>query len=77
MREFNVVFRSFADVQEFVRLVSEFPFDVFVSNDWQRVDAKSFMVMFSLDFSRQLRVMTQCGQEEFTALKNTVARFLV
>jgi phosphotransferase system HPr-like phosphotransfer protein len=65
MQEFDIVFRSFNDVQRFVQLATEQSFEVFVENCYQRVDAKSFMVMFSLDYRQNLRVTADCGAEEF------------
>jgi hypothetical protein len=39
MQEFDITFRSFADVQKFVLLASEQPYEVYVENSYQRVDA--------------------------------------
>ena len=72
MQEFDIVFRSFDDVQRFVRLASDMPFEVFVENSYQRVDAKSFMVMFSLDYRKQLRVTADCEEAEFEAFRRQV-----
>ena len=69
MQEFHIVFHSFSDVQKFVLLASEQPFEVFVENSCQRVDAKSLMVMFSLDYRQNLRVTAQCGNAEFEAFR--------
>jgi phosphotransferase system HPr-like phosphotransfer protein len=76
MQEFDIVFRSFSDVQRFVLLASDQPFEVFVENSAQRVDAKSFMVMFSLDYRQNLRVTAECGAEEFEAFRRQVLEAL-
>jgi hypothetical protein len=47
-------------------------FEVFVENSYQRVDAKSFMVMFSLDYSQNLRVTADCEEAEFEAFRRQV-----
>ncbi len=76
MQEFDIVFRSFDDVQRFVRLASDQPFEVFVENSYQRVDAKSFMVMFSLDYRQNLRVTAECEPEEFENFRRQVMEAL-
>ena len=76
MRECNVVFRSFADVQQFVSLASRQPFEVFVCDNWQKVDAKSFMVMFSLNYRQPLRVNAECSEEAFGRFMEEAERFL-
>jgi phosphotransferase system HPr-like phosphotransfer protein len=76
MQEFDIVFRSFGDVQRFVRLASDQPFEVFVENSYQRVDAKSFMVMFSLDYRQNLRVTADCAPEAFETFHQQVMEAL-
>ena len=74
MQEFDIVFRSYDDVEKFVLLASEQPFAVFVENSWQRVDATSLMIMFSLDYRQNLRVTAQCGDEAFEAFRLQVMK---
>ena len=76
MQEFDIVFRSFSDVQKFVLLATDQPFEVFVENSYQRVDAKSFMVMFSLDYRQNLRVTAECEAEEFERFRQQVMNAL-
>ena len=76
MQEFDIVFRSFSDVQKFVLLATDQPFEVFVENSYQRVDAKSFMVMFSLDYRQNLRVAAECEAEEFERFRQQVMNAL-
>lgn len=77
IREFKVAFRSFEDVRDFVVLAAAQPFEVTVSNSWQRVDGKSLMVMFSLDYSQPLKVGADCTEEEFLRFRESAARFVV
>jgi phosphotransferase system HPr-like phosphotransfer protein len=72
MQEFDIVFHSFQDVQRFTDIASRQSFQVFVENSYQRVDAKSFMVMFSLDYRKQLRVTADCEEAEFEAFRRQV-----
>ena len=72
MQEFDIIFRSFQDVQQFVSIASRQGFEVFVENSYQRVDAKSFMVMFSLDYRQNLRVTADCDPVAFENFRRQV-----
>ena len=76
MQEFDIVFRSYDDVEKFVLLATKQPFDTFVENSWQRVDATSLMIMFSLDYRQNLKVTAQCGDGEFKAFRLQVMEAL-
>ena len=76
MQEFDIVFHSFSDVEKFVLLATKQPFAVFVENCWQRVDATSLMIMFSLDYRQNLKVTAQCGDGEFEAFRLQVMEAL-
>ena len=76
MQEFDIVFRSYDDVEKFVLLATKQPFETFVENSWQRVDATSLMIMFSLDYRQNLRVTAQCGDGEFEAFRLQVMEAL-
>lgn len=77
MREFTVRFGSFQDIQEFVELAGMETFPILVGDDSYQVVGTSFMGMFSLDHSRPLQVMMDCGQEEFESFRRKAERFLV
>ena len=77
MHTFLVAFRSFEDVREFVSLALTQSYDIFVSNGSHAVDAKSLMVMFSLDYSRPLEVRLDCTAEDFAAFAERAAKFRV
>ena len=76
MKQFDVVLHSFEDVQDFVEIATVQPFRVLVGNDRTRVNAKSFMGMFSLDYSEPVQVRADCTVEECARFKQAVARFL-
>ena len=76
MQEFDIVFRSYDDVEKFVLLATNQPFATFVENSWQRVDATSLMIMFSLDYRQNLKVTAQCGDAEFEAFRLEVMKAL-
>lgn len=77
MHTFQVVFRSFEDVWDFVRLASSQRFGITVANGSDTVDAKSLMVMFSLDYTRPLEVRGYCTPEEFSVFAEQAAKFRV
>jgi len=77
MQTFRVEFRSFEDVRDFVSLAMAQPFDITVSSGNRMVDAKSMMVMFSLDYSRPLEVRGDCSEADFAAFAEQAAKFRV
>ena len=77
MREFQVRLQSVQDVQEFVSLSTARSFPVIIRDACGKVNGKSFMEMFCLDFNQPLRVVAQCSEEELDALRRDVDRFLV
>ena len=77
MQEFAIRFHSFRDVQDFVSLATEYPFPIVVGNGSYQVNGTSFMGMFSLDYSKPMRVMVNCTDEEFDAFRRRADRFLV
>ena len=77
MQEFEVRLRSVQDVQEFVGIATEQPFPVFVGNGGYKVDAKCFMEMFCLDFTRPLIATADCTEAEFARLRSAADRFAV
>ena len=76
MFEFDISLHSFQQVQQFVELAARQKFDVHVGNSWQHINGKDFMGMFSLDYSRPVRVSVHCSQEEFVRFREEAAAFL-
>ena len=76
MREFMIRFHSFRDVQDFVNLASAQDFPIVVGNETYRVSATSFMGMFSLDYSGDLKVTVTCTDEQWTQFSQETKRFL-
>ena len=65
MQEFHIVLSSFQQVQKFVSVAANQPFDIRVGNDRQHINGKDFMGMFSLDYTRPVRVSAHCSEDEF------------
>lgn len=75
MQEFDINFHSFSEVQDFVSLATVQPFPITVGNDRQRVNAKSFMGILSLDFSQPIQVWAECNSQEFDAFRQAAQGF--
>ena len=45
--------------------------------DFVCLDAKSLMVMFSLDYRQPLKVSTNCSEADFLRFREEAARFVV
>ena len=76
MREFHIVFQSFRDIQRFVSTATVQPFQVLVGNDAQLVNAKSFIGMVSLDYSRPLKVLCNGDSDSVKQFCQQVRQFL-
>ena len=77
MREFNIFIRSFQEIQEFVSLAMVQPFEILVGNEKKKINGKSFIGMFSLDFKKPVQVSFKCTDEEYAKFRKEVAQFLV
>ena len=65
------------DVEDFVAMTTPKRYPIFLDDGRRRVNGKSFMEMFCLDFNQPLRVVAQCSDEELEALCADAQRFLV
>ena len=75
--EFQVRLTCVQDVLDFVTLATARPFPISVGNRRHRVNGKSFMEMFCLDFSAPITARMDCTREEFEAFRADAARFEV
>ena len=66
MHQFDIILNSFRQVQDFVALALQQPFDIFVGNEQQQINGKDLLGMFSLDYTREIRVRTECSDGEFS-----------
>ena len=70
MHQFNIVMHSFQQVQDFVKLAMDQPFDVMVGNEHQSINGKDIMGMFSLDYRFPLSVSVTCSDSEFEVFQH-------
>ena len=76
MQEFNISMGSFRQIRAFVALATAQPFDVFVGNDRQQVNGKNFIGMFSLDYTKPVKVRVACGPEDMLRFQQEAAQIL-
>ena len=72
MKEFTVEFNSVQEVQHFVELTTRQPFPIELGNSCHKVNGKSFMEIFSLNFDYPLTAWLDCSQEEFESFRDSV-----
>ena len=72
MQKFHMELHSFRQVQDFVRLAAEQPFEIRVGNDHQNINGKDLMGMFSLDYTRPVCVRADCEEEAFAQFHENV-----
>lgn len=72
----TVRFESLSDIREFVGLASLQPFKVEVHDGERTVNAKSFMEMFTIDFTHPLLVNIT-GVDNESAFAGAAKKFLI
>ena len=77
MLEFAIRLGSVQDVQDFVAVTTARPFAITVRDEHNKISADSFMELFCLDFSRPLRVVCDCSEDELNRLRWDLDRFVV
>ena len=77
MRQFEIHVSSVKDILDFVSIATKRAFPITVGNEKHRVNGKSFMEMFCLNFRLPLTVRAECGEEDFSALLHDADRFVV
>ena len=76
MQVFLIRLRSVRDVQDFVSLSTNQPFQVDVSDGSFTANGKSFMEMFCLCLASPLTVTADCGEEALAPYLETIQKFL-
>ena len=76
MKQFSVWMRSFEDIQTFVSLASQQPFDISVGTDDQDISAKSLMAVLGLNFRKPVTVQMDCDDNQFANFQAAAARFI-
>lgn len=69
---FHVYLTSVQQIKTFVELAAKQAFEVRVGNESQSINGKDFMGMFSLDYSRPVKVFADCSADEFAAFQEAI-----
>ena len=69
---FHVYLTSVQQIKTFVELAAKQTFEVYVGNENQSINGKDFMGMFSLDYSRPVKVFADCSADEFAAFQEAI-----
>lgn len=64
MLEKNILLSKIEDVKEFVRIVTNYKYDIDLISGKYIVDAKSIMGIFSLDLSKPIHLQVHCDQDD-------------
>ena len=75
MKEFNVRIETIDDVKKFVSTVMNFDYDIDIVSGRYAVDAKSIMGIFSLDLTKELRLVVH--SDETAELEAAIENFIV
>lgn len=77
MKECTVMLKSIDDVKEFVVLTNKATFDCDLVSGRYAVDAKSIMGIFSLDLSKELKLILHADDSEAEELLEQTEKFRV
>lgn len=77
MQEFQIRLRCVKDVQTFVDYATSCPYPITLRDARNKVNGKSFMELFCLDFSNPIRVLAQCTEQEAQTLLLGIDQFVV
>ena len=75
MKEFTVNFHSVQDVQRFVELATQQPYPIELGNKCHKVNGKSFMEIFSLNFDYPLTAWLDCSEEQYQEFLQAASRY--
>ena len=76
MHQFPIQIHSFGDIRAFVALATVQPFRVTVRHEDRQVNAKSFMGMMCLDYSKPISVFCECCDADFQSFRKQAAQFI-
>ena len=74
MTEFNVKITTIDDVKNFVSTVMRFEYDIDLVSGRYAIDAKSIMGIFSIDLSKELKLIAHTN--DATELAKAIAPFV-
>ena len=76
MKQFSIFMRSFADIQTFVTLSSQQPFEIALGES-QDINGKSLMAVLGLNFRHPILVSAFCDDDAFARYRSALSQLLV
>ncbi|MBQ1902085.1 MAG: HPr family phosphocarrier protein [Lachnospiraceae bacterium] len=74
MKKFKILLNSPDDVQEFVKIASQCPYDIDLEHGSVYIDAKSFLGVLTMGINRKMDVICGSNDEKFIS---SVKKFAV
>lgn len=75
MKNAYIKIDSISDVKDFVNIVSKYDFDADLESGRYAVDAKSIMGIFSLDLSKEIKLIVH--SDDCDDFMNEISKFIV
>lgn len=75
MKEYNVKITTIDDVKKFVSTASKFDYDIELISGRYSIDAKSIMGIFSIDLSKELRLVAH--SDDTAELEEAFSGFII
>ena len=75
MKEFSIRIVTIDDVKKFVSTVMTFDYDIDLISGRYAIDAKSIMGIFSVDLSKDLKLVTHT--DDTAELESAIGQFIV
>ncbi len=77
MNEFSIRLSSVEEINQFIRLATLCPCDVYISSGTQTANAKAYMGVFSLDFGGPLQVTVRGREDERNSFRRAIEPYLI
>ena len=77
MSEFSIRLSSVDEINDFIRISTLCPCEVYISSGTQTANAKAYMGVFSLDFAEPLQVTVSGPDDERDSFRQSVSSYIV
>ena len=77
MNEFSIRLSSVDEINQFIRIATLCPCEVYISSGTQTANAKAYMGVFSLDFAEPLQVSVSGPADERDSFRRSVETYIV
>ncbi len=77
MNEFSIRLSSVDDINQFIRIATLCPCEVYISSGTQTANAKAYMGVFSLDFAGPLQVTVSGPDDDRASFRRSVESYII